>query len=59
MKVATINPDYVSALWFDRRDDVDRSKMLKAHDITRAVRLIIDQDVTSDIDSVNIMPVLT
>jgi len=55
VKAATINPGSVSTPWFDGRD-VDRSKMLTASDVAKAVRLIIDQDETSNIDHILLMP---
>lgn len=55
VKAATINPGSVSTPWFDGRD-VDRSKMLTAEDVARAARLIIEQDETSNIDHILLMP---
>ena len=55
VKAATINPGSVSTPWFDGKD-VDRSKMLTADDVARAVRLIIDQDATSNIDHILLLP---
>ncbi|MHA1908229.1 MAG: SDR family NAD(P)-dependent oxidoreductase [Candidatus Thorarchaeota archaeon] len=55
VKAATINPGSVSTPWFDGRD-VDRSKMLTAKDVARAARLIIDQEETSNIDHILLMP---
>lgn len=55
VKAATINPGSVSTPWFDGRD-VDRSKMLTASDVAKAVRLIIDQGETSNIDHILLMP---
>lgn len=55
LKAATINPGSVSTPWFDGRD-VDRSKMLTASDVAKAVRLIIDQGETSNIDHILLMP---
>ena len=55
VKAATINPGSVSTPWFDGKE-VDRSKMLTADDVARAVRLIIDQDATSNIDHILLLP---
>jgi NADP-dependent 3-hydroxy acid dehydrogenase YdfG len=55
VKAATINPGSVSTPWFDGRD-VDRSKMLSARDVAKAARLIINQDETSNIDHILLMP---
>lgn len=55
VKAATINPGSVSTPWFDGKK-VDRDKMLTASDIAKAARLIIDQDETSDIDHIHLMP---
>ena len=55
VKAATINPGSVSTPWFDGKD-VDRNKMLTARDVARAVRLIIDQNETSNIDHILLMP---
>ncbi len=55
VKAATINPGSVDTPWFDGKD-VDRSKMLSAEDIAKAVRFIIDQDDTSDIDHILLVP---
>ena len=55
VKAATINPGSVSTPWFDGKD-VDREKMLTAGDVARAAKLIIDQDETSDIDHILLMP---
>ncbi|NHJ14920.1 MAG: SDR family oxidoreductase [Candidatus Thorarchaeota archaeon] len=55
IKAATINPGSVSTPWFDGKE-VDRSKMLKAEDIANAARLIIDQEETSNIDHIHLMP---
>ncbi|MDF1540750.1 MAG: SDR family oxidoreductase [Candidatus Thorarchaeota archaeon] len=55
IKAATINPGSVSTPWFDGRD-VDRSKMLTAKDVARAARLIVEQEETSNIDHILIMP---
>ena len=58
VKAATINPGSVSTPWFDGKD-VDRSKMLTAHDVANAVRLIIDQSETSNIDHILLLPGIT
>jgi 3-oxoacyl-[acyl-carrier protein] reductase len=55
VKAATINPGSVSTPWFDGRE-VDRSKMLTASDVAKATKLIIDQDETSNIDHILLMP---
>ena len=55
VKAATINPGSVDTPWFDGKD-VDRSKMLSAEDIAKAVRMIIDQNETSDIDHILLTP---
>lgn len=55
VKAATINPGSVSTPWFDGKE-VDRSKMLKPVDIAKATRLIIDQDDTSNIDHILLLP---
>jgi 3-oxoacyl-[acyl-carrier protein] reductase len=55
IKAATINPGSVDTPWFDGKD-VDRSKMLDVNDVAKAVRFIIDQDETSNIDHILLMP---
>ena len=55
VKAATINPGSVDTPWFDGKD-VDRSKMLSLTDVASAVRLIIDQNDTSDIDHILLTP---
>lgn len=55
VKAATINPGSVDTPWFDGKD-VDRSKMLAVEDVAKAVRFIIDQDETSNIDHILLMP---
>ncbi len=55
VKAATINPGSVSTPWFDGKD-VDRSKMLAATDVAKAAKLIIDQEETSNIDHILVMP---
>ena len=55
VKAATINPGSVDTPWFDGKD-VDWSKMLAVEDIAKAVRFIIDQDETSDIDHILLLP---
>ena len=55
VKAATINNGSVDTPWFDGKD-VDRSKMLAVEDIAKAVRFIIDQDETSDIDHILLLP---
>jgi 3-oxoacyl-[acyl-carrier protein] reductase len=55
IKAATINPGSVDTPWFDGKD-VDRSKMLAVEDVAKAVRFIIDQKETSDIDHILLVP---
>jgi NADP-dependent 3-hydroxy acid dehydrogenase YdfG len=55
VKAATINPGSVDTPWFDGKE-VDRSKMLAVEDISKAVRFIIDQDETSNIDHILLLP---
>jgi 3-oxoacyl-[acyl-carrier protein] reductase len=55
VKAATINPGSVDTPWFDGKD-VDRFKMLSLTDVASAVRLIIDQNETSDIDHILLTP---
>ena len=55
VKAATINPGSVDTPWFDGKD-VDRSKMLSSADIATTIRLIIDQNETSDIDHILLTP---
>ncbi|MEE9410254.1 MAG: SDR family oxidoreductase [Candidatus Heimdallarchaeota archaeon] len=55
VKAATINPGSVDTPWFDGKD-VNRTKMLSAADIAKAVRYIIDQEETSDIDHILLVP---
>ena len=55
VKAATINPGSVDTPWFDGKD-VDRSKMLSSADIAATIRLIIDQNETSDIDHILLTP---
>jgi len=55
VKAATINPGSVDTPWFDGKD-VDRTKMLAVQDIAKTVRFIIDQDETSNIDHILLMP---
>ncbi len=55
VKAATINPGSVATPWFDGKD-VDTSRMLTARDVAKAVRLIIDQSETSDIDHIHLLP---
>lgn len=51
VKAATVNPGSVSTPWFDGRK-VDRSKLLSAEDVAKAVRYIIDQSETSNLDHI-------
>jgi short-subunit dehydrogenase len=55
VKAATINPGSVSTPWFDGKD-VNREKMLSASDVAKAARLIIDQEETSNIDHILLLP---
>ena len=55
VKAATINPGSVSTPWFDGRE-VNRSRMLAAEDVARAVRFIIDQSETSNVDHILLLP---
>lgn len=55
VKAATINPGSVNTPWFNGKD-VDRSKMLDVEDVAKAVRFIIDQDETSNIDHILLLP---
>ena len=55
VKAATINPGAVATPWFEGRN-VDRSKMLQVSDVVKAVRLIIEQSETSDIDHILLLP---
>ena len=55
VKAATINPGSISTTWYDGKD-VDRSKMLTAEDVVRAVRYIIEQSETSNIDHILLRP---
>ena len=55
IKAATINPGSVSTPWFDGKE-VDRTKMLSAEDVAKVARLIIDQNETSNIDHILLLP---
>jgi NADP-dependent 3-hydroxy acid dehydrogenase YdfG len=55
VKAATINPGSVDTPWFDGKD-VDRSKMLAVEDVAKSVRFLIDQEPTSNIDHILLMP---
>lgn len=55
VKAATINPGSVDTPWFDGKE-VDRSKMLAVEDVAKTVRFIIDQNDTSNIDHVLLLP---
>jgi hypothetical protein len=55
VKVATINPGSVDTPWFDGKD-VDRNKMLSSSDVAKVVRMIIDQNETSNIDHILLLP---
>lgn len=55
VKAATINPGSVSTPWFDGKN-VDRSSMLAEDDIAKAVRYIVNQSSTSNIEYILIRP---
>ncbi|MHA1778511.1 MAG: SDR family oxidoreductase [Candidatus Heimdallarchaeaceae archaeon] len=55
VKAATINPGSVDTPWFNGKE-VDRTKMLTPLDVAKAVRLIIDQSETSNIDHILLLP---
>ena len=55
VKAATINPGSVDTPWFDGKD-VDRKKMLSPIDIAKATRFIIEQNETSNIDHIHLLP---
>ncbi len=55
VKAATINPGSVSTPWFDGKD-VNRDSMLTTTDVAKAAKLIIDQDETSNIDHILLLP---
>lgn len=55
VKAATINPGSVSTPWFDGKK-VNRDNMLTATDVAKAAKLIIDQDETSNIDHILLLP---
>ena len=55
VKAATINPGSVDTPWFNGKQ-VDRSKMLTVQDVSKAVRFLIDQGPTSNIDHIHLMP---
>lgn len=55
VKVATINPGSVDTPWFDGKN-VDRNKMLSSSDVAKVVRMIIDQNETSNIDHILLLP---
>jgi hypothetical protein len=55
VKAATINPGSVSTPWFDGKD-VNRDNMLTTTDVAKAAKLIIDQDETSNIDHILLLP---
>ncbi len=55
VKAATINPGSVDTPWFDGKD-VDRNRMLSSADVATSIRLIIDQNETSDIDHILLTP---
>ncbi|MFX1251943.1 MAG: SDR family oxidoreductase [Promethearchaeota archaeon] len=55
VKIATINPGAVNTPWFDHQSNFsgfDRSKMLSARDVAKAVRLVIEQSETCNIDHI-------
>ena len=55
VKAATINPGSVSTPWFDGKK-VNRDNMLTATDVAKAAKLIIDQEETSNIDHILLLP---
>ena len=55
VKAATINPGSVDTPWFSGKN-VDRTRMLAVEDVAKAIRFIIDQDETSNIDHILLMP---
>lgn len=55
VKAVTINPGSVSTPWFDGKD-VDRNKMLSPNDIAKVVRFINEQEETSNIDHIHLLP---
>jgi len=55
VKAATINPGSVSTPWYNGKN-VDRSSMLTEDDIVKAVRYIVFQSCTSNIDHILIRP---
>jgi 3-oxoacyl-[acyl-carrier protein] reductase len=55
VKAATINPGSVSTPWYDGKN-VDRNSMLTEDDISKAVRYLVDQSSTSNIDHILIRP---
>ena len=55
VKAATINPGSVNTPWFDGKE-VDRNKMLSPNDIAKAARFIIEQEETSNIDHIHLLP---
>jgi NADP-dependent 3-hydroxy acid dehydrogenase YdfG len=55
VKAATINPGSVDTPWFDGKN-VDRTKMLSPTDVAKVARMIIQQDETSNIDHVLLLP---
>jgi short-subunit dehydrogenase len=55
VKAATINPGSVDTPWFDGKN-VDRTKMLSANDVAKATKIIVEQNKTSDIDHILLLP---
>jgi uncharacterized protein len=55
IKAATINPGSVATPWYAGRT-VDLNKMLTSTDVARAVRYIVEQSETSNIDHILIRP---
>ena len=55
IKAATINPGSVATPWYAGRN-VDFNKMLAVNDVVRAVRYIIEQSETSNIEHILIRP---
>ncbi len=55
VKVATVNPGSVDTPWFDGKK-VDRSRMLDVEAVVKAFLLIIEQNQTSDIERIVLLP---
>lgn len=55
VKAATINPGSVDTPWFDGKK-VNREKMLRVSDVVSAFMTIINQNETSDIELISLLP---